>query len=371
MSTSFPEGFRCDAELKAAYPAAEREMLPAINWKAARLRRMAPYIEFDDAVQEGRLALLRALMNFDSGYPDASLKKYVSKTLDNCYKDMFYRAVAQMRMPRVPVRGVDGEWNLRAVVPASLDSMMDTDCGYIYEPATSEPDPEDILRSSQLDSEARRFKMKLLNMLAPKDKEVFQAKFNPPIELLIMCENLDIEIRKSIADGEHDADQFDIEIPNEAIEAYLDVTKNQVDWSMFKIKDAFSQLVKDIDFSDLFGDIVGSKGWPMIHMNEAPTYNKSFVDATRERRDLGPTPSEPPDIREATGCLRQFTPYPWGGVMYIHMDGEHRTVVIEGDRININTGGVFSESKGVQEELSNYVPWYRKLVKRLKEAGNG
>lgn len=377
MSTTFPEGFKCGADLRASYPAAEREMLPLIKRKSGKILAWAPYIEFDDAVQEGRLALLRALMNFDSAYPDTTLKKYVSKTLDNCYKDMFYRAVAQMRMPRVPVRDMDGEWRIKSVAPYSLDTPLDDDDDHMrFELADDAPDAEAVLCSSYLDEEARRFKMKLYNALKPFEQEVFKAKFNPPIALFEMCDNegIDLEMSaKHIADQETD---WEVEVPNHAVAAYLStedtkITKNKIDWSMYKIRDAFSLLVRDMDFSDLFGSVVGSEGWPMVHVDAAPMFNRDFKQGVLRHRKLDGKPiEESPDVRKGRDCSRVVYTYKWGVVMHLIFDGEHRTVVVEGDRVNVNSGGVHSNTRGVQEQLVNYVPWYNKLVKRLKEAGN-
>ena len=137
---------------------------------------------------------------------------------------------------------------------------------------------------------------------------------------------------------------------------------------MYKIRDAFSLMVRDKDFSDLFGDVVGSEGWPMIHVDDAPAYNIAFKRGVMRQRKLDAEGRLDPIIQRGESCFRVIYKYAWGAAMYLFFEVERRTVVIEGDRINYDSGGVHSHTRGVQEQIVNYVPWYLKLVKRLKES---
>lgn len=334
--------------------ACERDMMPIIVKKAASVQRWSPYVDHEDLVQEGRITLLRCLISYDENREGGNLKKYVARSLDNCYHDLFWNAVAQCRMPRSFVRGLDGEWTQVKSPVLSLDQM------FIDIPGAAQT-PHDAMETSLLDSEARRFRMKLLNMLTGKDKSVFEAKFNPSTSMLKMCDNLG-----------YDLDEECPEVPNVIVAKHLGITKNAVDHSMYKIRRAFTKLVKDVDFSDLFGEAVEKQGWPMIHINDACGHNQEFVRRIIKERNLDPEPLPGWDSRsdhvQITGnCARWVEHYSWGVVVVLKMGDEWRTLVIECERINLSTGGVFSTS-GIQEELRDYVPWYRQLVTKLKEA---
>lgn len=368
MTVSFPEGFTCPPILRDIYPECEREMLPHIKRKAWRVRSIAPHMDLDDAIQEGRLALLSALIRYDFNRCDGDLKRYAGVALDNCYRDMFYRALAQVRMPRGVVRDLDGEWRLTPVVPMSLDEMLDMELAR-EELHSLVPEPDDVLEQSELDFEAQRFKMKLMNRLKGRAKEVFDCKVNPSTELLKMCDNLSIELCGSV---DEDGAPCDIEVPNYAIAKFLKINKNQVDWCVYKIKGAFTQLAKNIDFSELFGDVVESKGWPMIHTDSAEGHNKAFVRRTLLLRGLDPKPTkgwdkEPDHFQSHNSVSRWIERYPWGMVMVLKMDEEWVTMVIEGERVNTSSGAVFGKD-GLHEDIIDHVPWYRDVVKRLKEA---
>lgn len=365
MSFGFSDGFVCTDYMRRVYPDYEKMVMPVIMYKAASVRLWAPYVDLDDAIQEGRLTLLRCIEAYDiSKSNGGGLKRYVGKALDNCYRDMFWRAVAQCRMPHTYVQGGDGEWQRVRAPLMSLDAMLDMDGGAKYEPCESSPDPEAVLTNSYLDEEAKRFKMKMLNMLTGVDKKLFEAKYNPSTELIKMCDNLG-----------HTVGGDSPEVPNVVVAEYLKITKNQVDHRMYKIRKAFTKLVRDVDFSDLFGEIVGTKGWPMIHINDAECHNRDFVRRIMAERSLEAQPcpgwdATPEHYQKAGTYARWVERYPWGAVIVLKNGDQWRTIVAEGERININNGFVFG-TNGVTEELGDYVPWYQSLVSHLKEARGG
>lgn len=365
MTTNFPQGFRCTPQLNEMYTDCEREVLPVILNKARGIERWAPHVGREDAIQEGRITLLRCLISYDINKAQGDLRRYVARALDNTFRDMFWRAVAQCRMPHGYVRDYDGEWKKTRMPVLSLDQMLAVEDGlHVYEPEEPGPDPADILNSSHLDEEARRFKMKMLNMLTGRDKDVFETKFSPSTAVLKMCDNLGYNI-----------DDDNPDVPNVVVAKHLKVSKNKVDHSMYKIRRAFIQLCKDVDFSDLFGDVILTKGWPMIFVNDAPQHNKEFVRRILKERNLDPEPipgwdTEPDHFQSSDGCARWVERYSWGWVMVLKRGEEWRTVVIEGDRINLDYGFVFGTANGanIQEELKDYIPWYGVVAKKLKEA---
>lgn len=371
---SFPAGYRCGEDLRREYPKHERDLLPVIRRKAGCITRWSTYMDVDDAIQEGRITLLRCLTNYDEQKADGNLKKYVAKALDNTYADMFWRAVAQCRMPRGYVRDADGGWAQVKAPPMSLDQMLaaaDGDHsrrGHQAALDSGDPTPEDEVVATHLDEEARRFRMKLLNILSGRDKEVFENKFNPSTALLKACDNLGYEI-----------DEDNPEVPNIAVAKYMGISKNQVDHCLYKIRQAFKQLAKDADFSDLFGELTTVKGWPMIFVSDYRGHNKEFVRRILKERNLDPVPlkgwdSEPDHFMQSPEGSRWVERYSWGMVIVLKKGDEWRTLICEGDRINLDYGFVFGVANGcnIQEEIGDYVPWYKTLVKKLKkEAKHG
>lgn len=371
MTASFPKGFKCPPLLREMYPECEREMLPYMRFKARRLRSVH-YLDEADAIQEGRIALLSALVKYDMNRCEGSLKRYVGVALDNCYRDMLYKALAQARMPRGLVRDFDGNWRITPVAPMSLDQVLqwsdDLQAQYGDSLASPIPDPEFIVERSTLEQEAQRFKMKLMNRLKGREKDVFECKVNPSTELLKMCDNIGIEIGCPDDDGE----TYGIEVPNYAIAKFLGINKNQVDWCVYKIKGIFTRMARGVDFSELFGSITESRGWPVIHARWGSGHDRDFQRKVIAGRKLGAVPvdgwdREDDHFSQAPGCSRWIERYPWGMVMVLRRDEECVTLIIEGKRVNLSTGAVFGED-GLREDIVEYVPWYRDLVKRLKEA---
>jgi RNA polymerase sigma factor (sigma-70 family) len=64
MKTNFPEGFRCNAEHVRIFEQLERELRPRIAVHARRAQALG-IMDFDDMVQEARLALLNVVARFN------------------------------------------------------------------------------------------------------------------------------------------------------------------------------------------------------------------------------------------------------------------------------------------------------------------
>jgi len=78
MKASFPEGFRCNAEHVRLFEQLERELRPRIAIHARRAQALG-IMDFDDMVQEARLALLNVVARFD---PErGELERYARRAL--------------------------------------------------------------------------------------------------------------------------------------------------------------------------------------------------------------------------------------------------------------------------------------------------
>lgn len=354
--TTFPEGWRCPEALREMYPDIERRVYPAILHKSRALHRSLPSIGVDDAIQEGRLALLGALLRYDYNKAKGGLVAYASRVLTNAYLGLVYHELAQCRTPFVIVTDADGNAVKRPLPLLSLDDMLAWDGdGWGYEPAASDESPEVVCSWAELDAQAKRMKLRLLNTLTGLDKKVFTARCNPSVELLKMIKNSGGDASK--------------EVPSIAIARYLGVTKNTVDWSLHKIRLLFTKMAKyDSEFSELFGEAVAEKGWPVIHISKAPYHDHEFVAEVIERRGLDPRPipgyaAEPDHFQAAGEWSRMIERYEWGVVLVLGKGKLRRTLVLEG-KFNALLGVVYG-ADGAREKVP--VGWYGDLVKRLKE----
>lgn len=346
MATHFPKGFICTPELQSTYPIVERKLLPLIKYKANKLRGLADY-DFDDALQEGRIALLKAMASYD--YSRGKLERFVSVVLDNHYNQILYEYMSVSRMPRA-VYWEDGEWIPSPTPPVSLDAIM----GFEVPDITS-MSPEQELECNQMEEKARIFRLKMFNSLKGRDLDVFVCKVNPPMDFLIMIRNM----------GD------DYEKPNNLhIAKYLGVDKNAVDWSLYKIREKFTELCRQKEFSDLLGDTVKGRGWPMIHASWAKKHDVEFIQRVIADRQLDPKPVEgchqfDDYLQKAGDDVRLIERYKWGCIMFLKYKGKCCTLVIEG-KLNALEGLVYGD-KGGREHLP--VSWYKYLAKSLRTGG--
>jgi len=350
MASHFPAGFVCNNELRENYPIVEKQLLPLIRIKATKLKRLSGY-DFDDALQEGRIALLKAMANYD--YNRGSLERYVSVVLDNTYNAILFERMSASRMPRVVYWEDDG-WKQSPSAPVSLDAMMGLK-KLINEPADPSFTPEQELENNQLEEVARVFRLKMFNSLKGRDLDVFVCKVNPPMDLLIMIRNMGDDYERPT---------------NLHIAKYLGTDKNAVDWSLCNIREKFTDLCRQKEFSDLMGDTVRGKGWPMIHTSWANKHDIEFIQKVVAERNLDPKPLEGchqhDDYLQKSGDdVRLIERYSWGCIMFLKYRGKCCTLVVEG-KLNAMEGLVYGE-KGSREHLP--VNWYKNLVKELRTGG--
>jgi len=359
MTVHFPRGYKCSDYEREVWPEMERRMLPFIKAKANRIKRWVNGVDYEDAVQEGRMALLAALSKYDC--EKGELEPYIGRVLDNTYKSMLYEMLCASRMPRAVIRDAKNKWVQIPVPPLSLHTMLqygnEGHQAASYEPPSGIMTPEDGAKFNELEAQAAIFRMKMLYKLKGRDKRVFECRTNPPVSLLKMVQNLGGDIANPT---------------NLHIAEYLGVDKNAVDWSLYKIKGLFTEMARRKEFSDLFGDIIVRKGWPMIHVSKKPCHDTDFVGKIIKERKLDPKPikgyhSEPDFHQQANdGTLaRMIERYPWGCVLVLKRKQLWRTFVIEG-RFNPLTGDVFGDD-GMRETLP--VKWYRKMARELNSNG--
>ncbi len=348
MIANFPKGYQCPSEHRARWPELERTMLPLIKAKARRIKKFTGGVDMDDAIQEGRLALLAALAKHDPN--KGPLDRYVSVCLNNAYNGLLYKMLSVTRMPRAVVRAPNGEQMSVPYPPLLLGNM---DMAVSDEYFT----PEIECQHTEMEEQARIFKLKLLNNLKGRDRDVFECRTNPSVDFLKMVQNVNGNIYAPTI---------------QHIAQYLGVSKNSVDWSLYKIKESFTQMARGDEFSELFGDVVRSKEWPMIHVSDKiDSHDVEFVAKIIRKRKLDPKPVEgyerESDFHQKAGAFsRMIERYPWGVVLVLRRQALCHTLVIECDKFTPLTGDVFGAA-GTHELVP--VKWYSQLVKALKAQG--
>ncbi len=338
----FPKGMVCSKEVHDQWPELEKRMMPLIVGKARTVNRWLgmTYVDLDDAIQEGRLTLLRALISYEKDR-GSTLEAYVSKMLQNVYYGLIREQIAKKRIPRTHVLDEHGKYKEIFCPPMPFAE------GLVL--LSTGENPETKVTSNELEKQVEEFKVRLQSELKGRNKEVFECLVNPPVSFLEKVRELggDISAPRKVHIAEH-----------------LGVNKNKVDWSIKRIRQMFTKMARVEEFGELFGHYIDCGEWPEVFVSDKK-YDTTFVQEIIEKRNLNPVPLEGGKNYQESGCFaRQIEKYPWGFVLVLKHNIDWCTLVIEG-RFNANTGEVVSK-KGMREKIP--VAWYPKLVQAMRIA---
>ena len=315
---------RCDDKIKKQYRQAEEEHLPIIKTRARRLRWNGP-IDFDDAVQEGRIALLSSIAHGSFDPKRGTAEAFISKVMENTYNSLMASMLAKSRMPHVMVWDGAG-WAPTPMRPESLDEL--SEC--FHPSATSS---EEALIEQERARMLCQFKERLAERLSAEERKVFEAR-------------LDLG-----PDG----------ASNVELCRRFNMTKNQIDWILSKIRLKFMDLVGE--FSEIWGTQEESiiMGRPLVHTS-AKWNDAEFVRTTAIRRGLT---LKNPKIAIKEGLARKLVviQYAWGAIVMGCRAAKHFTIVVEG-RFNPNTGEVAGTGR-IRVRLP--IQWYNKLIGELRK----
>jgi hypothetical protein len=168
--------FVCDKEIVDRYEKIEKEILPFLKKRSRRLSSTIPDIDYEDALQEGRIAIIVALKYIDFEKSGGKIGPYVWKVVRNAYYGMAYEALTKSKVPYVNDIDADGNVIKRPCFPLSLDTMICTDDG-VYQsfdpPDKNSVDPEREEMNRKMRTEVGRFTMKMYNRLDGVDFYVF------------------------------------------------------------------------------------------------------------------------------------------------------------------------------------------------------
>lgn len=359
---------KCDHELNSIYNETLKEVLPYILSRSSEISSKNPRIDYDDAVQEGRLAVVVALMKCDKEKYD-NMKPYVWTVVKNAYHRMVWETFAQTRIPHLNAVDTDGNVVKKPYFPISLDSVIETKGDILTDEKNKTP--EQAVIDGGLISELGKFTMKMYNKLEGLDREVFKCKIHPSQDFLDMMYMEGVNfVHRNVDDELVLVDNF--EVPVEYISKYLKVDKNVVGWSLYKIRKMFLSMARyDDSFNGLFEDLVVDKRWPKIHCKVGDKEDLEFKRDIFKKRVLNAKQigdytyleSERKDDNGMPYYSRLIKQYDWGCTITIKKNDKYYTIIAEG-RFNPRTGAVFG-SNNSQEHLP--MKWYKTMVKELKD----
>jgi hypothetical protein len=365
---------KCGKEINEVYGRTLNSVLPFIKRRSRYVSSVIPSIDYDDALQEGRLAVVVALAKCDREKYD-DIKPYVLKIIKNAYKRMVYETLTQTRIPHVNVMDEDGNINKKPVYPISLDVMMESKdgSGVTNYMNSIEDDknmsPEKTVINNRMSSELGKFTMKIYNRLSGVDYEVFKCKVHPPQDFLDMMYMDGVDFVYRTDNGELRLIE-DFTVPVEHISKYLNVNRNAVGWSLYKIRKVFLDMAKnDEDFSELFEDLIIDRRWPQILWKAAPNEDLDFKRMVFKKHALSTIQIKEYDYsvskrKDSVGnpyYSRLIKWYTWGCTITIKRDNIYYTMVAIG-RLNIRTGAVFGDN---DSQLHLPMKWYKSMAKEL------
>lgn len=305
------------------YRAIEKQVMPMIRRRAARLRSV---MDPDDAIQEARIVLLKALQSYDADRtPD--LRRYVSVCLNNAFNTLYRKETAKCRMPYVYTPSNNG-WKAVPARPDELDESLVN--SYMATPEDTAIHRESEGRISQLTS-------RIEASLELRDRAVLYAFLSPPPGLSNPPTN------QEVAD-------------------YLGLSKNMLDWSLHKIRKAMLAELRRGPASDTFLPMVTGHGWPHISHSDVPD-DTDMIVSTIWDRELSQEVIAHEERAKGDAVYKSWT-FRWGTVLVLRLGTRAATIVMVG-RFNASNGLLFGTVCGCE---SIPVPWYSDV---LKAVGNG
>jgi RNA polymerase sigma factor (sigma-70 family) len=301
-------------------------------------------LSLDDIVQEGRIALMGALPHYDYDKSRGGIRSFVRRTVRNAFCALNYAARAQRRQPRTVVEDEDGTQRHVRLPVESIEASE----GRI-DPEDAGEGPEQLAIIGEMEERINVLRLRLLVELDDRERAVFECQALPSDEFLSWLSGQNIQ-RPTI----------------EVIGWYLGLTKNEVDWSVKKIKGLFTSILEEDEYSDLLeGRDHGGK-WPVIFLSGA-AQDAEFTQSLFRSRRLSSWTTASALCESSGDSWRVIETYEWGAVIHLYLDEERQaTLLIEG-RFNHRTGEVIA-SAGHWKRVGQYVPWYGELAKRLASA---
>ena len=195
-----PSDFKSTPEINRKYMAVRSKYIKLLKAKA-RIASAGGLLDYEDILQEQEIAMLYAVATFDptkakKSNPDKALMSWIGWIADNVVKAHFTHVMTQSRMPRVWERDGDG-WSERMVSPTSMYQSLGDD-GEAIQPLINAAifdygDPEVVLMEAGGQEKSRQVRIKFRRMVDSRvdglASELFWAKLDPPMDLLVFIRN--------------------------------------------------------------------------------------------------------------------------------------------------------------------------------------
>lgn len=313
----------------------EKTLASHLAYSVARHRSL----DKDDAVQEARVAIFKAMANFDfNKVSRGGFVPYMREVVVNSHRTGVSAALAQSRCPRVEVQTAEGEWILKPLAPASYDSLLEARSPL---PGIGET-PEALVDEHTRVRRCEVFCEELKKKLCERELAVFECRMNPPEQILAMM-------------AEDGCD----EPKNKHISIHLGIDKAHVDWAIHKIRVAATLLINGC-FQEDFEQATGSD-WPVINISKGMRVHNKFIERTLRSRRLKGNKIGNNQVQTCALGTRTVQKYDWGSIVYVEMSGVVWTAVLEGS-FNPRDGIVTGRS-GARMYLP--IPMYGQLAKAL------
>lgn len=300
------------------YREIEESFMPMIRRKAARLTAVMPV---DDAIQEGRMTLLRALEEYEPAV-ESDLTRFVSVCLNNAFNTLYRKETAQRRMPRVFDRGTKASTPVR---PDELDESVVNGL---------ESTPEELLSYRESEGIVASVATAIEGSLSLRDRLVMWAFVSPP---------------PGLPDPP----------TNQQVAEYLDINKNALDWSLHKIRKAMLAELRSGRASKSFLAMVTGHGWPFVAKSDKWD-DTDFVAQIMWERELDGEITSTSEASNDHGAMIWWNTR-WGHICSLRFAGRSATLLMVG-RFNPANGLLFGSVCGCEPMP---VPWYPELVKAL------
>lgn len=337
----------------------ERELMPIIRSAA---RRFAPGlgIGVEDAVQEGRLALMLALNGYDYNLSKGGIYNFARRAVRNAMCGLLYSATTLSRCPRV-VMEEGGELVVVKMWPTLMDAPE-------LHPDNDAKTPEEMVIESEFTDKLRVLRMRLVNRLNPFQRKVLGCISRNNIRFETFLRNRDEPEATHALIGEWLGMGLGTIEEGKPNSFDRQKQKNAVDWAVHKIKRHFTILMED-EFSDIVEEAIQAGKWPMFYVSTKPN-DAAFIKGIIEQRDLDARPTSAPDIKARTDkdgvrAVRHIETYSWGSVIMLRFGANSATVVAEG-RFNPISGEVLQTS-GSWKSIVDVVPWYVKASRFIEK----
>jgi RNA polymerase sigma factor (sigma-70 family) len=316
------------------YNELEQACLPLLR-RAAGKHATINCCNINDAMQEVRIAFFQALAGYDYNKSSGGISNFVAMAVKNALIKLWTSEQRPKRM--LWVLGENSTFVRQRPLPyPDFESFASRGC-----------DPETEL----IDNESRRIlKMKLLNRLNDRQRQVFGCLMHPSEEFTTYMRNIA-------------ADEATVKV----IAGYLGLSKNVVDWSIRQIKSHFTDLLES-DFHEVVELAVKSGRWPMFHISRK-FEDMKYVRQILTTRKFDPRPLVASEVIDrligGVRIQRSIESYSWGAVVMLRF-GDHAATVIAEGSFNATTGRVLS-SDGFCKQLDDVLDWYPEMVKALHE----